>query len=100
MHACICACVQTLLCNTLQCIERRTPIVTFASQDMCNDANLRVTLTKVLKPDQLVLVIFLTNQKQTEITGVNLSIELPSNMKTTSGELTLTTNISGFGNVR
>ena len=51
------------------------------SQDVCQDANLRVSLTKVLKPDHLVVVIFLTNQKQNEQSEVTLAIEPPSNMK-------------------
>jgi len=109
-----------------------TQICTHTShvQDVCYDSNVRVSLTKVLKPDQLVVVIFLTNQKQSQQSGVTLSIEPPSNMKvstdvttandhmtscdmtshgitalqayTASGEtdLTLYTDIPGFGNVR
>jgi hypothetical protein len=57
----------------------------------------------VLKPDQLVLVLFLTNQKQKDVTNASLTIETPSNMKATtpSGgkDLSLTTDIPGFGNV-
>jgi len=73
------------------------------NKDVCHDSNVRVSLTKVLKPDQLVVVIFLTNQKQSQQSGVTLAVEPPSNMKayTASGEtdLTLYTDIPGFGNV-
>ena len=70
---------------------------------MCQDANLRLSLTKVLKPDQLVLVLLMTNQTQKDLSNVSLTLETPSNMKATtpSGgkDLSLTTNINGFGNV-
>ena len=73
------------------------------SQDISQDANLRVSLTKVLKPDQLVLVLFLTNQKQADVTGVSLTIEKPSNTMAITGEgstdLSLNTDIGGFGTV-
>lgn len=58
-----------------------SPSLSLWPQDVCHDANLRVSLTKVLKPDHLVVVIFLTNQKQSEQSEVTLSIEPPSNMK-------------------
>lgn len=57
------------------------PSLSLWPQDVCHDANLRVSLTKVLKPDHLVVVIFLTNQKQSEQSEVTLAIEPPSNMK-------------------
>ena len=58
------------------------------AQDVCRDSNIRVSLTKVLKPDQLVVVIFLTNQKQSEQSGVTLTIEPPSNMKVSVRQFT------------
>ena len=50
-------------------------------QELCHDPNLRVSTTKVVKPDQLVLVLYLTNQKQSKLSGVTLSVEPPSNTK-------------------
>lgn len=73
------------------------------NKDVCHDANLRVTLTKVLMPDKLVLVLFLANQKQNELSGISLMLDPPSNLKalTSSGteDLSLQTTIAGFGNV-
>ena len=57
----------------------------------------------MLKPDQLVLVLFLTNQTQKDLSNVGITIETPSNMKaaTPSGgkDLSATVNIGGFGSV-
>jgi AP-4 complex subunit epsilon-1 len=77
------------------------PIVAgWESKDVCQDANLRLCMTKLLKPDQLVLVLFLTNQKQASLTGVSLSLKPSSNLqaKTGSGEVDLTfqTSLAGF----
>ena len=41
-------------------------------------------MTKLLKPDQLVLVLFLTNQKQANLTGVSLSPKPSSNLQVRS----------------
>ena len=73
------------------------------TQDICRDAILRVSVTKVLKPDQLVVVLFVTNQKQAEVTGVSVTMEKPSNTKATTGDgkedLSVRSNIAGFGTV-
>lgn len=52
---------------------------------MCCDDSLRVTVTKVMKPKELVLVLFLTNQKQTNLVDVVTSIgqDISSNLKAT-----------------
>lgn len=52
--------------------------------DICSDANIRVTLQKVYKPDELVLVFFLTNQSKGNlpVTNVVTSLEPPSNLRT------------------
>lgn len=51
--------------------------------ELCCDANLRVVLQKVYKPDELVLVVFLTNQSQGNLPITNLVtvFEPPSNLK-------------------
>lgn len=51
--------------------------------ELCSDANLRVFLQKVYKPDELVLVLFLTNQSQgnSSITDIVTSLEPPSNLR-------------------
>lgn len=50
--------------------------------ELCFDSNLRVTLQKVWKPLELVLVIYLTNQNQANapIHDVNSVLEPPSNL--------------------
>ncbi len=72
-------------------------------QDIAHDATLRVSVTKVLKPDQLVAVLFVTNQKQAEVSHVSLSVEKPSNTRATTlsgvNDLSMTTNLAGFGTV-
>ncbi len=72
-------------------------------QDIAHDATLRVSVTKVLKPDQLVVVLFVTNQKQAEVSHVSLSVEKPSNTRATTlsgvNDLSMTTNLAGFGTV-
>ena len=50
-------------------------------QEVCHDANLRVSLTKVLKLDSLVLVLFLTNQKQHKLTDISVMVNPPLNLK-------------------
>ena len=52
------------------------------SVELCSDSNLRVTLRKVWKPDELVLVVFLTNQNQAGaiIRDVISVLEPPSNL--------------------
>ena len=54
-------------------------------QELCCDDSLRVTVTKVMKPKELVLVLFLTNQKQTNLADVVTSIgqDISSNLKAT-----------------
>ena len=50
---------------------------------MCRDVNIRLTLTKVFKLDQLVVVIHVTNQKQTPLPAVTMKIDPPTTMKAT-----------------
>ena len=73
------------------------------SQELCQDANVRVTLTKVFKDNQLVLVFFLTNQKQERLSGVSLVVTPPTTMKAATGagghDLTFTSDLTGFANV-
>ena len=54
-------------------------------QELCCDDALRVTVTKVMKPKELVLVLFLTNQKQANLVDVVTSIgqDISSNLKAT-----------------
>ena len=49
-------------------------------QDVCQDASLRLTVTKLVSPDQLVVVLFLTNQKQASLGDVTLSLKPSSNL--------------------
>ena len=49
-------------------------------QDVCQDASLRLTVTKLVSPDQLVVVLFLTNQKQASLSDVTLSLKPSSNL--------------------
>ncbi len=62
-----------------------------------------MSVTKVLKPDQLVVVLFVTNQKQAEVSHVSLSLEKPSNTRGTTlagGEdLSKSGDLTGFGTV-
>lgn len=55
-------------------------IVIVMFQDVCQDASLRLTVTKLVSPDQLVVVLFLTNQKQAPLNGVSLSTKPSSNL--------------------
>lgn len=50
--------------------------------ELCFDSNLRVTLQKVFKPLELVLVLYLTNQNQANapIHDVSSVLEPPSNL--------------------
>ncbi|XP_067037313.1 AP-4 complex subunit epsilon-1-like isoform X2 [Acropora muricata] len=50
--------------------------------ELCSDCNLRVTLQKVWKPGELVLVLYLTNQNQASasISDVISALEAPSNL--------------------
>ena len=50
--------------------------------ELCSDSNLRVSLQKVWKADELVLVVFLTNQSQNNapLTDVTCVLETPSNL--------------------
>ncbi|KAK2565272.1 AP-4 complex subunit epsilon-1 [Acropora cervicornis] len=50
--------------------------------ELCSDSNLRVTLQKVWKPGELVLVLYLTNQNQASasISDVISALEAPSNL--------------------
>lgn len=54
-------------------------------QDVCQDASLRLTVTKLVSPDQLVVVLFLTNQKQAPLNGVSLSLKPSSNLLVSHG---------------
>ena len=65
---------------------------------------MRITATKVLKPDELIIVLVATNQKQSRVDGVTLTVATPSNVKlhVTGGdtsELTWDGHIEGFGSV-
>jgi len=55
-------------------------IISFC-QELCCDDTLRVTVTKVIKPKELVLVLFLTNQKQTNLVDVITSVNTSSNLE-------------------
>ncbi|XP_015753041.1 PREDICTED: AP-4 complex subunit epsilon-1-like [Acropora digitifera] len=50
--------------------------------ELCSDSNVRVTLQKVWKPGELVLVLYLTNQNQASasISDVISALEAPSNL--------------------
>ena len=50
--------------------------------ELCYDSNLRVTLQKVWKPRQLVLIIYLANQNQASVAihDVSSVLEPPSNL--------------------
>ena len=50
--------------------------------ELCCDSNLRVTLQKVWKPSELVLVLYLTNQNQASVSirDVSSVLEPPSNL--------------------
>ena len=50
-------------------------------QDVCQDASLRLCVTKLVSPVKLVVVLFLTNQKQAPLTGVNFSLRPSSNLQ-------------------
>ena len=73
-------------------------------QELCRDVQMRITATKILKPDELVIVLILTNQKQSQVNGVSLTVNPPSNVKLSSNDkgsdLTWKGDIEGFGNVR
>ena len=64
---------------------------------------MRITASKILKPDQLILVLILTNQKQSGVDNITLTIEPPSNLKVTTQEettdLTWKGELDGFANV-
>ena len=49
-------------------------------QNVWQDASLRLCVTKLVGPDQLVVVLFLTNQKQAPLSGVCLSLKPSSNL--------------------
>ncbi len=62
-----------------------------------------MSVTKVLKPDQLVVVLFVINQKQAEVSHVSLSLEKPSNTQATTltgvDDLSMSGDLGGFGTV-
>jgi AP-4 complex subunit epsilon-1 len=77
------------------------PVVSgWHSKDVCQDASLRLSVTKLVKPDQLVLVLFLTNQKQASLTGVSLSLKPSSNLQARTGngsaDLGFQTSLTSF----
>lgn len=51
--------------------------------ELCTDNNLRITVQKVWKPSELVLVLIFTNQSQnhTRITDVCCDLQAPSNLR-------------------
>ncbi|XP_065884904.1 uncharacterized protein [Dysidea avara] len=49
--------------------------------ELCCDDTLRVTVTKVMKPKELILVLFLTNQKQVNLVDVITSVNTSSNLE-------------------
>ena len=51
------------------------------SQDVSSDSNIRVTATKLVRQDELVIVLILNNQKHPAISSVTMTIEPPSNLK-------------------
>ncbi len=62
-----------------------------------------MSLTKIFKPDELVLIFNITNQKQDKLSGVTIAIDPPTATKATSGkgeqDLALTFDLAGFANV-
>ena len=60
-----------------------------------------MSLTKVFKPAELVLVFFLTNQKQEKLSEAKMVIDPPTTMKASKGEesLSFTVDLSGFASV-
>ena len=60
-------------------------------------------MTKVFKDDELILVFYLTNQKQEKLLGVTLNITPPTTMKGRTGvgghDLSFTVDLGGFANV-
>ena len=61
---------------------------------MSSDSNVRLTATKLIGPDQLVVVILLNNQKHNALTGVTMTIDPPSNLKVNSTTLTKTSTLT------
>ncbi|CAI8050729.1 AP-4 complex subunit epsilon-1 [Geodia barretti] len=76
------------------------PVAGWTNKDVCQDASLRLTVTKLVSPDQLVVVLFLTNQKQASLSDVTLSLKPSSNLtaKASSGvtDLSFKTSLTGF----
>ncbi|XP_001641922.2 AP-4 complex subunit epsilon-1 isoform X2 [Nematostella vectensis] len=50
------------------------------AQELCCDSNLRVTVHKVYKPHELILLLCLTNQGQSKVTDIVSILEPPSNL--------------------
>ena len=74
-----------------------------SEQEACRDVNVRVTLTKVFKPDELVVVIHVTNQNQASLSAVTMTIDPPSVMKAelvSEDKMETTMDLPGFGTVR
>ncbi len=63
---------------------------------------MRIAGSKVLKHDELIIILIITNQKQSQVDGVCLTVIPPSNVKlsSTDKEMTWKGDIEGFGNVR
>ena len=74
-----------------------------SEQEACRDVNVRVTLTKVFKPDELVVVIHVTNQNQASLSAVTMTIDPPSVMKAelvSEDKMETIMDLPGFGTVR
>ena len=72
-------------------------------QEACRDVNIRMSLTKVFKSDELVVVIHVTNQNQSSLPSVALTITPPSVMKTqlvSESNMETVLDLPGFGTVR
>ena len=54
--------------------------------ELCSDANLRLSLIYVYKPNELIILFVLTNQSTYSISDLTLTIQPPSNLKPDSNE--------------
>ena len=64
---------------------------------------MRISASKIIKQNELVVILVLTNQKQSQVENGSLTVDPPSNVKVTSqdqgSELTWKGELKGFGNV-
>ncbi|XP_003382933.2 PREDICTED: AP-4 complex subunit epsilon-like [Amphimedon queenslandica] len=85
-----------------------TSVSGWNKKELVSDGHIRLSVTKLLHPDKLALVLTLSNQKQAPITSVNMSCTPPSNTKglrwkdgeeeESEEDLSWTGDLEGFAN--